>query len=167
MDLGNVLLWSVIAVICTAPFILMSRSAKKKKQASLKALRDFAAQHHASIDQEDHWLKFAIGVDEKQGSIFFLSELYGPQTTQWVKLSDIQKCRIEEKSRVVGVQGADHKVVDKLELVFSPRNKDQNTVVFELFNVESGNVTLTTEYQLADKWSKIANAYIEALATSK
>lgn len=155
MDLGNVLMWSVIAVICIVPFVIMSRNAQKEKQKSRQALQDFAAEHNASIDQEDHWMKIAIGLDEKQGLLFFLSELHGTQDKQWVNLSEIQKCTVSDSSRMVSGQ----KVVDKIELLFSIRG-NQNSVALEFFNVSSGNLTPTIEFQLAEKWSKIANAHL-------
>lgn len=155
MDLGNVLMWSVIAVICIVPFVIMSRNAQKEKQKSRQALRDFAAEHNASIDQEDHWMKLAIGLDEKQGLLFFLSELHGPLNKQWIKLSEINKCTVGGNSRMVSGQ----KVVDSIELLFSFRS-NQSSIALEFFNVNSGNLTPSIEFQLAEKWSKIADAHL-------
>lgn len=156
MDLGNVLLWTVITLLCVVPFIVLARNAKKNKQQSLQALQEFAAQHNASIDQQDHWFKSAIGIDEKQGLLFFISELRGTQVKQWVPLAEVQQCSVQDSSRTIDGQ----KVVDRIELMLSSRNSSQNTVALEVFNVNSGNLTPTIEFQLADKWSKIVNAHL-------
>lgn len=155
MDLGNVLLWTVITLLCVVPFIVLARNSKKNKQQSLQALQEFAAQHHASLNQQDHWFKSAIGLDENQGLLFFISELHGTQQKQWINLSEIQKCTVSDSSRMVGEQ----KVVDRIELLFSS-GSNPKSVVLEFFNVNSGNLTPTIEFQLAEKWSKIANAHL-------
>lgn len=155
MDLGSVLLWTVITLLCVVPFIALARNSKKNKQQSFQALQEFAAQHKASIDQQDHWFKSTIGLDEKQGLLFFISELHGTQQKQWINLSEIQKCIVSGSNRIVG----DQKVIDSIELHFSS-GSNPKSVVLEFFNVNSGNLTPTIEFQLAEKWSKIANAHL-------
>ena len=164
MDLGNILLWSIITLLCVVPFIVLSNIAKKKKQQDLKALLDFAANHHFTITQYDLWFKSAIGLDEAKQAIVFVSNLRGTPVEQWVMLEDIQKCQINETSRMVGGQDQSSKVVDKFELVFS---SSKGNTAFEFFNVNSGNLTPTIEYQLAEKWSKMANERIAALVQAK
>lgn len=153
MDLSNVLLWTVITLLCIVPFILLARNSKKNKQQFLKVLQEFAVQHHASIDQQDHWFKTAIGLDEKQGLLYFVRERQGTWSKQWVKLAEVQKCTIQDSSRLVDGQ----KVVDRIELLLNTLN---GSVTLEFFNVNSGSLTPTIEFQLAEKWSKIVNAHL-------
>lgn len=164
MDLGNILLWSVIILLCVVPFIVLGNMAKKKKQQDLKALLDFAVSNHFSISQYDLWFKSAIGLDETKQAIVFVSNLRGTPVAQWVLLEDAQKCQINETSRMVGGQDQSSKVIDKLELVFSGK---QGNTSFEFFNVNSGNLTPTIEYQMAEKWSAIANERIASKAQAK
>lgn len=156
MDLGNVLLWTVITLLCVGPFIVLARTSKKNKQQSSQALQAFAAQHNASVDQQDYWFKSAIGIDEKNGLLFFISELHGPQIKQCISLADVQKCSVQDSIRMIDGQ----KVVDRIELLLSARNGNQSSVVLDFFNVTSGNLTPTIEFQMAEKWSKIVNAHL-------
>lgn len=87
--------------------------------------------------------------------MFFISELHGTQQKQWINLSEIQKCTVSDSSRMVD----DQNVVDRIELLFSS-GSNPKSVVLEFFNVSSGNLTPTIEFQLAEKWSKIANAHL-------
>ena len=164
MDLGNILLWSIIALLCVVPFIVLSNIAKKKKQQDLKALLDFAANNHFSITQHDLWFKSAIGLDETKQAIVFVSSLRGAPVAQWVLLEEVQKCQINETSRMVGGPDQSSKVIDKFELVFT---SNKGNTSFEFFNVISGNLTPTIEYQLAEKWCKIANERIASKAQTK
>jgi hypothetical protein len=167
MDLGNILLWSVVTLICVVPFILLSRMAKKDKEKDLQALLDFAAKNHFSITQHDLWFKSAIGLDEAKQAIVFISRLHGTPLAQWILLEDIQNCRVVEANRTVNVADSTSKVVDKIELVFTPRNSNNANVVLEFFNVNSGNLTPSFEFELAEKWSKIANEGVASLVQSK
>lgn len=164
MDLGNILMWSIITLLCVVPFIVLSNNAKKKKQQDLKALLDFATSNDFSITQHDLWFKSAIGLDENKQAIVFVSSLHGAPVARWVLLEEVQKCQINETSRMVGGQDLSSKVIDKFELVFT---SNKGNTSFEFFNVNSGNLTPTIEYQLAEKWSKIANERIASKAHAK
>ena len=163
MDLGVTLTGVIIVLLCIIPFVIMSQNSKRKKQKKLQNLFDFAAKNQGNITQYDLWHKSSIGLDETNNTIFFVRTLQDKAITQVVKLEDIQKCQLINTSRALNDQDGHLKVIDKLELAFTPRDKQQAVIVLEFFKVDSDSLTLTGELQLAEKWTNLANAQLNAL----
>ncbi|AEE53159.1 hypothetical protein [Haliscomenobacter hydrossis] len=163
MDLGVTLTGVIIVLLCIIPFVVMSQNSKRKKQKKLQNLFDFAAKNQGNITQHDFWHKSSIGLDETNNTLFFIRTLQDKEITQVVKLEDMQKCQLINTNRIINDQDSQVKVIDKLELSFTPRDKQQAAIVLEFFKVESDSLTLTGELQLAEKWTNLANAQINAL----
>ena len=163
MDLGVTLTGVIIVLLCIIPFVVMSQNSKRKKQQKLQNLFDFAAKNEGNITQHDLWHKSSIGLDETNNTIFFIRILQDKEITQVVKLGDMQKCQLINTGRTLNEQESPIKVIDKLELAFTPRDKQQTTIVLEFFKVDSDSLTLTGELQLAEKWANLANVHINAL----
>lgn len=164
MDLGVTLTGVIIVLLCIIPFVVMSQNSKRKKQQKLQDLFDFAAKNEGNITQHDLWHKSSIGLDETNNTIFFIRTLQDKAITQVVKLEDMQKCQLINTGRTLNDQdNGQVKVIDKLELAFTPRDKQQAAIVLEFFKVDSDSLTLTGELQLAEKWTNLANVHINAL----
>ncbi|MBK9489384.1 MAG: hypothetical protein IPO07_11795 [Haliscomenobacter sp.] len=163
MDLGVTLTGVIIVLLCIIPFVVMSQNSKRKKQQKLQNLFDFAAKNEGNITQHDLWHKSSIGLDETNNTIFFIRTLQDKEITQVVKLGDMQKCQLINTGRTLNEQESPIKVIDKLELAFTPRDKQQASIVLEFFKVDSDSLTLTGELQLAEKWTNLANVHINAL----
>ena len=163
MDLGVTLTGVIIVLLCIIPFVVMSQNSKRKKQQKLQNLFDFAAKNEGNITQHDLWHKSSIGLDETNKTIFFIRILQDKAITQVVKLGDMQKCQLINTGRTLNEQESPIKVIDKLELAFTPRDKQQATIVLEFFKVDSDSLTLTGELQLAEKWANLTNVHINAL----
>ena len=163
MDLGVTLTGVIIVLLCIIPFVVMSQNSKRKKQQKLQNLFDFAAKNEGNITQHDLWHKSSIGLDETKNTIFFIRILQDKEITQVVKLGDMQKCQLINTGRTLNEQESPIKVIDKLELAFTPKDKQQASIVLEFFKVDSDSLTLTGELQLAEKWANLANVHINAL----
>ena len=163
MDLGVTLTGVIIVLLCIIPFVVMYQFSKNRKQKKLQNLFDFAAKNEGNITQYDFWHKSSIGLDETNNTIFFIRTLRDKEITQAVKLEDMQKCQLINTSRTLNDQDSQIKLIDKLELAFTPRDKQQDMIVLEFFKVDPDSLTLTGELQLAEKWTNLANAQINAL----
>ena len=59
------------------------------------------------------------------------------------------------------------KVVDRIELTFVNQDKIKSDTMVSFYNSEYDRLTLSGEIQLAEKWSKIANAKINEFVKVK
>lgn len=84
-----------------------------------------------------------------------------------ITLSEVQKCRVINSESTVNHTGGTHKVIEKLELTFTYRDKGKPEAVLEFYNTDSDSLTLTGELQLAEKWNKIANDCLSAIPLQK
>jgi len=145
-------------------YILNRRSEKKKEAQFLQPLNRLAEKDNSKILQYDIWNNSIIGTDNLINHVYFIKQLFDDATSQSIKLSDILKCRINEvgqtvtlASRTKGIKGNVIKTFDKVELVFINRDKNKPDVIAEFYNKQTGNPSLSGEFQMAEKWCKIVN----------
>lgn len=157
-------------LFCIILFVIANRNKRKKEKQFLQPLNRLAEKDNCKISQYDIWNNSIIGIDNLTNHIFFIKNIFDDEISQSIKLSDILKCRINEvgqtvtlASRTVGIKGNVIKAFDKVELVFINRDKNKPDLIAEFYNKETGNLNLTGELQLAEKWCKIANDKIASL----
>lgn len=156
MDLNSAITGAIAILICFLPFVMITRSRKKKEKLFLKSLSDFAIQNNCQIDQREVFNSFAIGMDEAQNFVLFYSKTKDREIAQFVDLGKIQSCKVSNTNRTYKNKEGDHKVIDKLELNFIPTARNQPAVTMEFFNPEV-SLQLSGELQSIEKWSKLIN----------
>lgn len=163
MELGTAIIAAAIIFACIIPFVLISRSNKKKEQQFLEMLSNLSEKSNCKISKYDIWNNAAIGTDEASSMIFFVKKSGELETHQQINLTKVEKCIVVNTSRTIINQSDHQKVIDKLELVFSDRDKNKPETAMVLYDANSDSLTLSGELQLAEKWCKIANDTIESL----
>ncbi|MFN8348746.1 MAG: hypothetical protein U0X91_27345 [Spirosomataceae bacterium] len=167
MDLGATVVGIAIIVLCCIPFILISRNSRRRKQALLQGLNDFAKKNNGQISRSDIWNKSAIGIDDTSHRIFFTKETKEGEVRQMIPLAEVQKCRVATSGRITGQTAVNHKVIEKLELVFTHSERKTTETVLEFYSIDSDSLTLTGELQLAEKWCKMINDDVTARSQRK
>ncbi len=167
MELGTAIIAISIILACIIPFVLISRSNKKKELQFLQALSDLSENSDCKISKYDVWNNAAIGADEALNMIFFIKKSGDHETQQQINLAKVEKCTVVNTSRTINSNSGDLKVIDKLELSFSSSDKNQSETVMVLYDANSDSLTLSGELQLVEKWCKIANDTIGALKQRK
>ena len=170
MDSGTILTGGIIIFFCMILFVLINRNKRKKEKRFLQPLNGLAEKHRCKISQYEIWNNSIIGIDHLTNQVFFIKRITDEETFQHIKLAEIQKCRVSEvgrtvalASRTVGISGMGVKVIDRVELVFVNHDKNKPDLIAEFYNKETGNLNLTGELQLAEKWCKIVNDKIKTL----
>lgn len=156
MDSGTITIGVVSIVACILPFIFINRSKKKAEQKRLRALIDLAAQHNGAISRHEFCGEIAIGLDEINNYLFFVSKVKGREAAQFIDLAGIKSCRVENASRNVNSKDGAYKVIDKLSLVFTPADKDKSNVSLEFYDADA-SMQLVGELQLIERWEKLVN----------
>lgn len=140
---------AIVIAICILLIVFFQINKRKKENKKLQLLSAVASKHNSSITQHEFFGNLLIGLDEKSNYLFFINKSL-PETEEPINLSEIQKCRVVNTSRAV----MNTTVIDKLELCFSPTDKNKPQVFLEFYNSDN-NPTLVGELQLIEKWADI------------
>jgi hypothetical protein len=164
MDSNTTITGGIFVLLCIILFVLINRNKSKKVKQFLQPLNRLAEKYNCKISQYDIWNNSIIGLDNLANQIFVIKNISNEDIHLNVKLMEIQKCRVNEVSRTVniasrtmGIKGNVVKDIDKIELVFINNDKNAPDLIAEFYNKETGNLNLTGELQMAEKWCKIAN----------
>jgi hypothetical protein len=151
MDLGTIIIGTIMIAICLMPFVLMSRSRKNKEKAISRNLEKAALENGGRISAYDINLTIGIGMDDVNRVVYFSRLIGGRETIQQVSLSDVQSCKVIIKSKVNAVYGGT--IIEKLTLAFSLKETKKGGFVYEFFDAIE-NIQLNGELQLIEKWQQ-------------
>lgn len=163
MDLQTIIVGLIIIIACIAPFFMMSRGTRKRETKMNNALQFMAGGYATDIAECDFGLEFAIGLASNKQYVFFYKEVNGAVTEYSVTLEDIRKCSIHSVNRTVKTKEGTEHVIDKLELVFEPKENTHKIVRFE-FYTSADHFMLSGELQLIQKWETMISS---CLSTSQ
>ncbi|WP_428664357.1 hypothetical protein [Runella sp.] len=167
MDLGASIVGITIILICIIPFVLISRNSRKKKQQLVEKLSNYGEKNKYKISRYDLWRNSAIGIDDTALGVVFTRKTKDQETWQQIDLIEIQKCRLINSGRTVSHTNGNHKVIERLELAFTHRDKSKPETILEFYNTAYDSLTLSGELQLAEKWCAIFNDRIAAVVPQK
>ncbi|MEO7982557.1 MAG: hypothetical protein ABI688_00620 [Bacteroidota bacterium] len=158
MDTGTAIIALIIILIGVLPFVLMNRKRKRTEKKLLDELTGLAMQNNCRVSQHQVFSNSVVGLDDTTGRIFFLKATAGGYTKQQVKLSEIERCRVEKTG--ILVNGGNAVEFDKLDLLFTYRDKKNPEASFCIYNGSTDGTTLTDEIMVAGKWAKMLTAKI-------
>lgn len=151
MDLGNIILGTIILTICIGPLVLLYFKSVNANRKMLQSLKEIAQQYNCNISKHEFCNNFVIGLDENNKYAFFFKQKEDESISQFVNLSEIQDCRAVKRTSYTKVKDENISFFEKIELKFIPKNKSQAETTFELYTPE--NRQLNGELQLVDRWS--------------
>lgn len=153
LDLGTALIGLILTLAFVVPVIILFFSRSKRENKMLAILNETAAQHNCKINHYEFRGDFVLGIDGNRNFVFFLKQKKQESISQYVDLSQIQKCEVINKSKELKSDKTSIKFIERLELCFTPKNQNLKETKFELYDAEL-NTQLNGELQFADQWSK-------------
>lgn len=157
MELGMALVGGVCIAIGAMPFVLQSRSKKKKEQFLYTWLDKTAQENACSMTQHFESSVFAIGIDETKKAVLFVLKVGEAVEQQYIDLTTIKSCQLTTIHRPIGNNG---KITERLYLKLIPKDKNNPEVTLEFYNVDV-SFNLSNQFQAIDKWNKIINQLIK------
>lgn len=157
----------IFMLLCIILFVLINRNKRNKEKQFLLLLYGLAEKDNCKISRYDIWNNSVIGIDDLAGYVFAIKNIYESETFMSINLAEIQSCRVNEISRTVSLNKYNVKVFERIDLVFINKDKNKSDLILEFYNTNTGNLDLTGELQMAEKWCKIANYNIIALSKAK
>jgi len=162
MDLSTIIIGIVALALFVVPIMYIQRVQKRKAE---KQLHEFITQGEAQqlkLTKHEFWDDcYGIGLDERQQKLFYVRKFKDREQQKVVSLADMKKCSVSNLSR----ESNGTKVIDQIELRFTPRDAKAQDVCLEFYSREV-NLMLAEELQTANKWSAIANEGIVAASAS-
>jgi len=160
MESGTTIVGIILLLAIVLPIIfLVSKKSKNGKQFSSE-LFDFASKNNGTISEHELWNNTALGLDKETHQLYFIKNAANNKIKHKINLLEIQKCRIVNTSRNIKYKGENHKVIDRLELAFTSRDKSKPEILLEFYNTDYDSATLSGELQLIEKWFKIIDGQL-------
>lgn len=157
MDSNTTLAWGIFILFCFILFVIVKSNKRKKTKQYLLPLNELAKDKNCTISRYDIWSGSVIGIDETQNIVFAIRKTKEKEIHVVVNLDEIFRCRLAEASHTSGAKGGNIKAFDRIDLVFSNKDKSKADVVVEIYNVNTDRLTLTGELQLAERWCTLVN----------
>ncbi len=111
----------------------------------------------------DIWYNTIIGADQDFRQLFFSKKVGEQELDQQILLAEVKNCQINQTSRTLSSPEGDQKITEKLELVFSFKNKDKADAVLVFYDAGTDSLTLAGELQLIQKWNKLVNDTLKTM----
>lgn len=157
MESGTTIVGIFILLICILPFVMVSVSNKRKKKNKLQALMHYAQVNHAQISLHEIWANTAIGIDQMQNKLFYMTQINDQKVFQKLDLSEFGSCKIVNISNTFQGKSSNYKVIEKLDLLLSYLDPKKGSVELNVYNISHQNLTITGELAIAEKWEKLIN----------
>lgn len=147
MDLGTAIIGILCVAVCAMPFVLTSRSKKKREKQLLGSIKELANRQNSEITQHETCGNFAIGIDETKNFLFFHLDTKEEAKQQVVDLSSISICKVSRKN-------SKSQTIEQLDLELIPTDKNKPKIVLEFYNVDL-NYQPSGELDSIENWSKL------------
>lgn len=162
MEIGSIAIGAILLGLCVSPFVVLFNHNKLRKNRLLGILKENAASRACQIDEHEHCGDFVIGIDKSHDQVFFCKEIKDRFESQCVDMSQIQDCRPDKKSRSVKESHQRRQIIERLELVFVPKDKRESETRFTLYD-EDSNSQLSGELQLMERWHRKITTQMESI----
>ena len=151
MNTSTTIIGLVILGLFILPFILISKSKKKKIEQLKNFLTDEAKKIGVTISDIDYWNDSALGIDDKEETFIFINENHDEKEVRVFNINEMKSVRfipdITKKNSKI-----DYKKEQKLciSILFKESVKSEVNLVF--FTAGFGYVS-KQEQELFEKWT--------------
>lgn len=154
MDLQSLIIGVITIALCFLPYVYFSNKNKKRDQQFFQLLLDKAKQLNCNLTNHEVTGNIIIGLDDEKKELFFLKRTRNYERLQHLNLSEMRSARLNNVSRMVGERDSKQKVIDKLQLIFTPNDSAKRDITFEFYNSDE-TLVMNDELKLIETWSKI------------
>lgn len=156
MDISSIIITAIFIAVCTIPFVLIGRKNKKRKKEKLQSLINIANKQNATISKSEVLSDYVIGMDEVKKQVFFFKKMKDSVIEDYINLAEIKTSKVKNTGRAIAYNNSNQSIIEKLELVFIPLDKNRKEIAWEFFNSDDSS-QLGGELQSAEEWSNRIN----------
>lgn len=152
MDLGTAITGIICVGICASPFVLTGISKKKHEKEFLTTLKNIATKHNSVITQHEICGNYAIGIDNNNKTLAFVTKIENNFKEQFVDLTSVIDCKIANISRST----KSGKIIQKLYLQLTHSEWLKQEDILEFYNADT-SYQLSGEIESIEQWNKTIN----------
>lgn len=161
MDIGTIVIGIVFLAAFILPFYFLGRNKKNGAKGLTQVFSQAAANAGLNIPDPECWGgKYCMGLDPQAGKILHLKVKNGTAQETVIDLAEIEKCRVANHTKSAVAHNTATKVVDRIDLVFTPFAAHHNEKTLEFYSL-SESLTIGNELKLAEKWKQLAEQYLK------
>ncbi|QHI36161.1 hypothetical protein IMCC3317_15200 [Kordia antarctica] len=152
METGIVVIVTILIVICTLPFILISGSTKKREKELKKGLETSISDNNGTLTEYVINNNFALGLDSNAQQIYYYKKTPKAEYIQIVNLTYISACEVKKVAKRIGKVKSKYELIQSIALEFT-FTKNNAIEEFEFYDYND-TTQLNGELALADTWKK-------------
>lgn len=158
MDLEIIITGIVAVALFIVPVYLIQKKQKGKVAKARQAFVDRGAQRQLHISNCELWSPdYAIGIDEQQRKLLYLSDYEQQAGEHLVDLDQVKQCRVLNEYR----DSNGNRMIEHVALVLSMTGQKPGEIQLEFYNNKK-SMMHSDELKLAEKWNATINAVIAA-----
>lgn len=159
MELGNIIIGIISALICVGPFILIYLFRVKRQNKMKQTLQLSLPDQRIKIGQHEFCGDFLIGFDTDKRNILFLKNRHNNEfSIKSIDLSTAQSCKVIKEIKTVKNNQKSIDFIERIDLSILTNHKKEE--ILELFN-DDDNTQLNGELQCAEKWAQWVNEQLK------
>lgn len=139
----------ILVLAIVIPIVLLNHG-KNKKNAIIRKKFE-ALTSNSIIAKQESWNTSIIAIDDVNKTCFFVHCEGENCVEKKLDLTKYSSCRVVTSSSL----GTTSNAIDLVELVFTPKQKEDETQSLLFFNSETDGFSLNGELQSAERWKKI------------
>jgi len=159
MDYFTTIIGSVAALMCVSPFIFSGISNSKRTKQLNQMLSELAEKHGYKLTTTALHGDIALGLDEGAKQIFLIRKIKAQFRVEHLNLNNYKFCKTSISNRMVNDNHNKQTVIDKINLVFTPKLKDKQDASWEFFNAKE-SLHLSGEVVFCKTWEEKLNKLI-------
>ncbi|MCF8381029.1 MAG: hypothetical protein K9H49_15755 [Bacteroidales bacterium] len=158
---SNIISWSIVILTTISLIYYFKIRNRRKEQKIFSVLQSYANEYNCIITNYDHWYNCQIGMsDTNPEKLFFIRTINNEEFKTILNLSEVLSCRLVKQERHVQIEKEVSSVIDRIEIVFSYKDKHKKDIALEFYNSEYDQLTIWRELELAQKWLGIVKSVI-------
>lgn len=162
MDLGIAILGIVLIAIFVLPILIISRNSNRVVTLPIEMINGYAASNNCIISQFDALSDKLIGVDKENLKLFFIRKKQDSFQESLIDLTEVKKCQVLRKNKLIKHQEAKDSVLQKIDLTFFYFDSKRKNSLLNMYDAADDRFSIYNDSQLADKWERIVSALIES-----
>jgi len=165
MNLGSLIIGIVLVLLFVVPIYFFSRKNADKERKLLAYFKNMANQQGLNVSQTEIWDSiYFIGIDQEADKIFYLKKTEENEEKVLIGLREIEKCRVDNVIRTIKEGKYTTSITDRIDLKIKLKNSNAFEKTIEIYNAHgNGNIILSDQLHLAEKWTKIINQKINSI----
>ena len=146
---GSLIVGIITITAIIIPLLLLNRNKAMRNAAIKQKMAEIT--NGATITKHENWNGSAIALDENKKICYYARQEKNSCFSEIINLTDYLTCRVVTSSSM----GSTSTSVEMSEIVFSPKNANEETKTLVFFNAETDGFTLSGELQIAEEWKKV------------